>query len=135
MADAQAYGPVLGRNISAARGRLQMRQTGTAERMRALGFPWQQQTVAATEKGKRRVTAEEILALSVALETTMFALMAPPEDEDEVVGFPSGETVWVQSVRLSVRGQSKIPVYWDGATPVFSALLPLRPDAEGSEPR
>jgi hypothetical protein len=133
--DRPTYGTILGRNISGARGRLQLSQSAVAERMKKLGFDWHQQTAAAVEKGKRRVTTEEIFGLSVALETTMFALMAPPEDEHEVVGFPSGEIVWVQSVRQSVRGHSKVPVYWDGATPVFSALLPLKPDAEGSDPR
>ena len=73
-----AYKVTLGRNISADRGRLQLSQTAVAARMQELGFEdWRQQTVANVEKGRRRVTAEEVLGLVVALETTLPRLLAP----------------------------------------------------------
>jgi 8-oxo-dGTP diphosphatase len=77
MADHDAYRLILGRNVSGARGRLQASQTAIAERMRSLGFDdWRQQTVAKVEKGNRRLSAEELLGLAEALETTLPALIA-----------------------------------------------------------
>jgi hypothetical protein len=130
-ADARlTYGQILGRNVSAARGRLRLSQAAVGARMKALGFQWHQQTAGQTETGRRRVTGEELLALSYALETSVRTLMTPL-DEDRVVAFPSGEAVSVQSVRLSVRGSPNNAVTWDGATPkVFSGPL-----AEGSDLR
>jgi 8-oxo-dGTP pyrophosphatase MutT (NUDIX family) len=89
---ADAYRAILGRNISAERGRLQLSQTIVAERMREFRFgDWHQQTVASVEKGKRRVTAEEILGLVVALETTLPRLLAPVANGgDQWVELPSG---------------------------------------------
>jgi 8-oxo-dGTP diphosphatase len=76
MADHDAYRLILGRNISGARGRLQFSQTAVAERMVNLGFSdWRQQTLANVEKGKRRLTAEELIGLAEALETTLAALV------------------------------------------------------------
>ena len=58
--------------------------------MRDLGFEdWHQQTVASVEKGKRRVTAEEVLGLVEALETTLPRLLAPIGG-DLWVELPSG---------------------------------------------
>ena len=69
--------------------------------MRALGYEaWLHQTVGNVEKGKRRVTADEIFALSYALETSVAALMMPTED-DRGVEFPSGHSVGVTSARYS----------------------------------
>ena len=65
------------RNVSGARGHLQYSQTAVAERMVNLGFDdWRQQTVANVEKGKRRLAAEELLALARVLETTVSALLS-----------------------------------------------------------
>ena len=75
----RAYRRLLGRNVSGKRGRLQLSQTAVATRMRGLGFgDWHQQTVASIEKGKRRVTADELLGLAACLETTVHQLMSPP---------------------------------------------------------
>jgi 8-oxo-dGTP diphosphatase len=85
-----AYRLILGRNISGDRGRLQLSQTAVATRMRELGFEdWHQQTVASVEKGKRRVTGEEVLGLVLALETTLPRLLAPIGG-DLWVELPSG---------------------------------------------
>lgn len=85
-----AYRVILGRNISGDRGRLQLSQTAVATRMRELGFDdWHQQTVASIEKGKRRVTAEEVLGLVEALETTLVRLLSPIGG-DLWVELPSG---------------------------------------------
>jgi transcriptional regulator with XRE-family HTH domain len=114
------YADVLARNIRAARSRADIGQESLAARMRALGHDaWIRQTVGSTERGRRRPTAEEVLGLSVALETSISALMAPA-DEDKVVDFPSGATVSVGFVYRSARGFNDGAVQWDGDVPVFS---------------
>jgi 8-oxo-dGTP diphosphatase len=89
---AHPYRLILGRNVSGDRGRLQLSQTAVAARMRALGFTdWHQQTVASVEKGKRRVTVEEVLGLVEALETTLPRLLAPININGDLwVELPSG---------------------------------------------
>jgi transcriptional regulator with XRE-family HTH domain len=116
MTDASPYGQILGRNISAARGRLQLRQGDVAARMRELGFPWTQQTAAAVEKARRRPTAEEILGLALALETTISALTGA-SDQDGLVELPSGDAIGAVSVeRLAGRGVNDGSVRWGGAS-------------------
>lgn len=117
------YADVLARNIRAARSRADLSQQTVAARMRALGYEaWLYQTVGNVEKGRRRVTAEEIFALAYALETSVGALMAPVED-DKLVDFPSGAAIEVASARLSVQGRNDGAVQWDGETPAFPAPL------------
>jgi transcriptional regulator with XRE-family HTH domain len=112
MTSALAYGEILGRNVSAARGRLQLSQAAVAQRMRVLGFAWQQQTAAAVEKNRRRATAEEILGLALALETTIPALMSARE-QDEDVELPSGQPIGAVSVeRLAGRGINDRAIRW-----------------------
>src|ERR1700733_14437651 len=99
-----SFGDVLARNLRAARSRRDLSQQAVAARMRALGYDaWLHQTVGNVEKGKRRVTADEILGLAWALDTTVNALLSPIE-EDEAVSFPSGATIDVLSGRWSVEG-------------------------------
>jgi hypothetical protein len=87
--------------------------------MRALGYTaWLYQTVGNVEKGKRRVTAEEVLGLGEALETSVGRLMSPDAD-DKPVNFPSGGVVSVVHVQLSVRGRNDGSVQWNGDEPVF----------------
>lgn len=120
--DPDAYGKILGRNFSGARGRLQLSQAAVSRRMKKLGFEWHQQTVAAIEKGSRRVTAEEVLALSAVLRTSITALLSPG-DEELVVTFPAGQPVSSELVRRSARGdRAGMPrweVRWDDDEPRF----------------
>jgi hypothetical protein len=112
-----AYGAVLGRNISGARGRLRLSQGGVAARMRALGFAhWQQQTAGAVEKATRRVTAEELLGLSLALQTSMRVLTTPAPDDRSVM-LPGGQEIDALWVQRSVEGYSDRPLRWDGDVP------------------
>lgn len=114
MTDARPYGLILGRNVSAARGRLQLSQGAVAARMRALGFQWQQQTVAAVEKAKRRPTAEEIFGLAWALGTTIPALTGA-SGQDEAIRLPGGQTIGAVSVeRLAGRGVNDRAITWHG---------------------
>jgi transcriptional regulator with XRE-family HTH domain len=114
------YGEILARNIRAARSRVDIGQENVAVRMRALGYQaWIRQTVGATERGRRRPTAEEIFALAYVLQTSIQALMAPTAD-DELVGLPSGASIDAGSVYRSSTGMYDHAIFWDGDEPVWS---------------
>lgn len=121
------YAEVLARNVRAARSRADIGQESLAARMRALGHKaWIRQTVGSTERGRRRPAAEEILALSLALETSIAALMAPG-DEDKIIDLPSGETLSVAAVQMSAHGITESDVQWEGDVPVFTRRGPHPP--------
>jgi len=121
----QRYGDILGRNISGARGRLQLSQAAVSARMRALGFEWHQQTCMMSEKGRRRVTAEEIHGLARVLETSIARLMSPTDD-DKTVTFPDGSVIPAASVQRSAVGENDGAVQWAGNTPVIPRPRPAR---------
>ena len=58
--------------------------------MTALGFKWLRQTVTEAERGRRRITVEEALGLSVALQVPMDTLLYPPPGEVPEVALPGG---------------------------------------------
>lgn len=126
----RTYGNLIGREISAARGYLQLSQTSVAARMQALGFDWHQQTVASVEKGKRRVGAEELVFLAYALETTVAAL-EKPADDGLVIAVPSGACIAVASVQRSVAGIRDDAIRWKGNDPVFAEAVLEQLAAEG----
>lgn len=55
-------------NIRAARARLDIKQRDLADRMKALGHNWHRLTVSRVERGYRKVSAEEVVGLCVALQ-------------------------------------------------------------------
>jgi transcriptional regulator with XRE-family HTH domain len=105
------YDAVLAGNIRATRGRKKLDQADIVERMRYLGFTtWHRQTMGKVERGERRVTAEEIFGLALALETTIQALMTANGQDDDVY-LPSGQPIGAVSVerlvgRLAVNDRS-----------------------------
>lgn len=116
-----SYGEVLAKNVRAARSRAGLTQDELAGRMRALGYAaWLYQTVGNVEKGKRRVTAEEVLGLALSLDTTIAALMGAA-DQDQAVVLPNGHGIHSSSVeRLAGRGVNDHAVQWqDDGTPMF----------------
>jgi hypothetical protein len=121
-----SYAEVVTRNIRAARSRQGLAPANVVARMRALGYEtWHRQTMGKVERGERRVTAEEVFALSLALETTIAALMEPKE-EDKVIDLPSGGALAVEVVRFSAAGKILHgAVQWDGDQPMFSAAVYL----------
>jgi len=120
MTDETTYGDVLARNIRAARSRKGLNQETLAARMRALGYTaWLRQTVANVEKGRRRATAEEILGLGYALETSIAALMKPTDD-DKLVTFPSGRSIAAWWVQRSAAGFNDSAVEWNDDIPGFA---------------
>jgi transcriptional regulator with XRE-family HTH domain len=100
------YGKILSRNIAAARTRLDIDQEEVASRMRKLGYAaWIRQTVSATERGRRRPTAEEIPGLAIALATTVARLLQP-EDGQEVQLQVDGPVLPPDYVRDAVFAKS-----------------------------
>jgi hypothetical protein len=87
--------------------------------MRALGFSaWRRQTVANVEKSARRVTAEEVLGLALALETRFMSLVEPVR-EDGPVGLPSGAEMPFLAAHGLFWGGSQLTVTWDDDVPRF----------------
>lgn len=118
------YAEVLAQNVRAARARKGLDQEPVAARMRALGFPaWRRQTVAGVEKNTRRVTAEEVFGLAVALETSFMSLVEPVR-EDGPVGLPSGAELPFLAAHCLFWGGSELSVTWDDDTPRFPAEDP-----------
>lgn len=75
-----SYRSLLTSTVRRCRQRLGLEQAQLAKRMAGLGFPWHPPTVSNIETGKRRLAAEELLGLSLALEVPLSALVAPPHD-------------------------------------------------------
>ena len=101
------YGEILAANVRAARARAGLTQQSLARRMRQLGCKWHFQTVGAVEREDRPVSAYEIPALAMALQTTTDVLMLPPPDV-QAVAFGDAQ---VPSQRLQINDES---VSWDG---------------------
>lgn len=115
------YGKALAGNISAARGRLRIGQDTVAARMRTLGYDnWIRQTVSRTERGERRVLAEEVVGLAIALQTSVWQLMTPWEDDEPIDLQPRGlREVPPAYLRGLVRGPVYGSIVWDGDKPSF----------------
>jgi transcriptional regulator with XRE-family HTH domain len=75
MTDWETYRAALGANIRAERSRRGMSQEALGARMRELGLDGRLQAVGKIERGERRVTAEEILGLCMAIGVTLPTLM------------------------------------------------------------
>lgn len=112
--------------------------------MRALGFEdWRQQTVANVEKGKRRITAEEVLALVLALESTIDRILAPIGG-DLWVELPSGSREFLPGIEVinlakgakggtgTVRWHENTPVQGIAAPPEVTGAWSAE-DVEGGE--
>jgi transcriptional regulator with XRE-family HTH domain len=116
-----SYRDVLARNVRGYRNRKGLRQARLAARMQALGFTaWRPQIVSKVEQGERRLLLEELFGLAAALEMSIARLMAP-EDADEAVEFPSGESISIESMAKWIQGGHDDAVTWDGDTPVFKS--------------
>lgn len=123
------YADVLARNVRAARARGALEQELLAARMRSLGYSaWRRQTVASVEKGKRRLSAEEIFGLALALETNISSLLLPVPEDGPVV-LPSGEELDRLDVSAMVLAADRRPVSWKDDEPVFTSRPPDAPIA------
>ena len=114
-----SYADVLAKNIRAARARRGIEQEPLAARMRALGFSaWRRQTVAGVEKNTRRLTAEEVLGLALALETSFIRLLEPDPDDGLIV-LPSGDAMLYLTMHGALilgRQRTHSPMGWRCST-------------------
>jgi transcriptional regulator with XRE-family HTH domain len=76
--DPAAIRHAIAANIRAERARSRLSQQEVADAMRERGFPWHQQTTGATERGERRVTADELTVLASVLGTAPETLWRVP---------------------------------------------------------
>lgn len=115
------YRDILAANVRAARARLDLEQDVLAARMKALGYGWHRQTVGTVERARRRLSAEEILGLSLALETSISELMAPDAAaKGGLVALPSENTLPASSVSSSAGvGVNEGWLRWSGDNPIW----------------
>jgi 8-oxo-dGTP diphosphatase len=113
-------GEILAGNIAAARGRRRLQQSDLADRMRALGWKWVRQTVGEIENNRRRVSTDELIGLSYALETEVGNLLLPAPGEVRLAALPAGQLVILPLQHEMPDGMGG-SVLWDGNRPKFSA--------------
>lgn len=128
---ALSYDEVLARNIRAERGRNRLGQATVVARMRALGYEgWHRQTLGKIERGERRLAADEVFGLALAMEVTMAALLLP-DYEDEPVALPSGDEIHVTGVIRLIfsAGYSRglRPVTWKDDKPATAPEFVVAP--------
>ena len=118
-----SFAELVVRNIRAERGRRGLDQVDVVERMRALGFSsWHRQTMSRIEQGNRRISPEELLGLSLALETELATLLFPAPGDRRLVSLPGGQLV-ILPFRHEMPEAPEKSVLWEGNTPRFRAPL------------
>jgi 8-oxo-dGTP pyrophosphatase MutT (NUDIX family)/transcriptional regulator with XRE-family HTH domain len=110
---------ILAGNIAAARGRRRLQQADLADRMRALGWKWVRQTVGEIENGRRRVSSDELIGLSYALETDVGNLLLPAPGEVRIAALPAGHLV-ILPLQHEMPDGMGASVLWDGNRPRFN---------------
>jgi transcriptional regulator with XRE-family HTH domain len=121
---AMAYNDLIVANIRAAIGRRGLTHEDLAERMRQLGYSsWIRQTVSNTIRGKRKLIAEELLGISIAVDVSIVSLMLASADDPAAVTIPSGEVVGIERwmAGFGTTGPRPWQVVWDGNTPKLTA--------------
>jgi hypothetical protein len=108
------YLDLVARNVRVARAAVKLSQADVAARMQAVGFrEWRRQTVGNTESGKRRLAVEEALGLTVALETTLAALLYPPAElEFAGILLPGGQETLLPAAKFGYNPDRER--VWDG---------------------
>ena len=108
--EASDYDVYVGEKAQWARSRGGLSEESVAERMRYLGYEeWGPQTVRDAETGEHRLTAAELLGLSLALEVSIADLALPTDGDQWVVRLPGGG-------KIPLRGF--VPIGWDDNLPV-----------------
>jgi len=111
-------GEVLGANVLAARLIRGWSQDHLAERMAvALGIEWVQSSVSQIEAARRRVSAEELLALALVLDQSVAELVDPGgldgrSGQGMVVG---GVSLPSKTARAWLRGRLRLRANEDGS--------------------
>lgn len=82
--DLGPIGEQLATNVKTLRSSLALTTEQLAERVAALGRPMRANTITKIEKGQRRVDADDLVTLAIALETRPDALLLPPTIAGEI---------------------------------------------------
>jgi 8-oxo-dGTP diphosphatase len=130
------YTTVLARNLRAARAAAEVSQGEVHARMHDLGFTaWQRSTMSLVERGKRRLTAEEVFALAYVLNTSVLRLMAPIDD-DRQVAFPNGKAIPAQHAIGRMRSTGDGAIRWtdDNRAVLMPNVQRWEPVDGGGEP-
>lgn len=113
------YADAIVRNVRAERARKGLEQRDLVERMRLLGCTnWHRQTLSRVERGERRLLAEEVFVLAIALQTSLPRLMGYLGDEKAVELVPGG-SIDAADVMTLASGRNNGAVQFNGNVPVF----------------
>jgi 8-oxo-dGTP diphosphatase len=108
---------LLARNLRKARAAAELSQAQVSKRMQKLGFSWVGSTVSLAMRAERRITVDELVALSLILGTTPGQLLLPEDDDGhQLVQLPGGFAF--PGRRLYFRNAS---VSWKDDEPVLAA--------------
>jgi 8-oxo-dGTP diphosphatase len=108
---------LLARNLRKARAAAELSQAQVSKRMQKLGFSWVGSTVSLAMRAERRITVDELVALSLILGTTPGQLLLPEDDNGhQLVQLPGGFAF--PGRRLYFRNAS---VAWKDDEPVLAA--------------
>src|SRR5262245_23223449 len=118
MAEA-SYSDVLTSNIRALRARKKFDQGDVVERMRNLGYEnWHRPTLGRVERGERRLFAEELPGLVLALEAPWGNLLFPAAGELRMMSLPNHRLVILPLQHEMPEGITGLR--WEGNKPVFT---------------
>jgi len=115
--DAVEYREALAAKLRSVRAGRGLEQADLAARMKVLGYAWHRQTVGAAEAGTRKITAEEVLGLSLCLETSLSELMAPiaGSGRGRFIRFPNGALLGSSDVSRSAGAGAAVSyIGWKG---------------------
>ena len=113
------YADAIVQNVRAERARKGLEQRDLVERMRALGCTnWHRQTLSRVERGERRLLAEEVFVLALALQTSIPRLLGYLGDEKAIELVPGG-SIDAADVMTLASGRNNGAVQFNGNVPVF----------------
>lgn len=104
-----SVGQRVAKEVARLRGRTSVRELSA--RLSKLGRPILPSGITKIEQGQRRVDADDLVALAVALQVTPTRLLMGPPPTDGTAEDPAHEEVWETTEWVSEDGQRRTPVY------------------------
>jgi transcriptional regulator with XRE-family HTH domain len=108
------------RSVKRARQLQNWNQQQLAHRLTELGLPTRQSTIARIETGKRGVSLDDAVALSVALDVPLVRLIAGQAVDDEQIALAPAEVFPAELARLHLVGSvhlgspANLSTWWKG---------------------
>jgi transcriptional regulator with XRE-family HTH domain len=103
-----AASEVVGRQVEAARKGLRISQTELARKLKDLGVPMRQVTIARLESGDRRISVDEVFAIATALSVNPLFLLSGDYTNEDMPVTPDRE-VPPNVMRLWFGGSRALP--------------------------